>query len=134
MLCCMIRLSRWVSRRSVCVRSKAHSSTQSHIPCTSGQLAKRWITVYPLVHVTRSVHHLPRRIYYRHDSRDVIICRKSDGTMHIISNHLLLMVHSLSGLAARGGVAYHAVRQRHISSHAADTSRRCTMETVFSSL
>ena len=54
----------------------------------------RRITVDPLVHISRSVHHLPRRIYYRHDSRDVVICRKSDGTMHTISNRLLLMVHS----------------------------------------
>ena len=46
----------------------------------------RWITVYPLVHITRTVHQLPRRINYRHDRGNIIICRTSDGTMHTISN------------------------------------------------
>ena len=48
----------------------------------------RWITVDPLVHVTRSVHHLPCRIYYRHDSRNVLVCRKSD--CHAYLNSLLI--------------------------------------------
>ena len=59
-----------------------------HKPAVTGDVCLdnllRRITVYPLVHVSRSVHHLPCRIYYRHDSRNVLVCRKSDGTMHTV--------------------------------------------------
>lgn len=43
----------------------------------------RRITVDPLVHITRSVHHLPCCIYHRHDSKNVLVCRKSDGHAYL---------------------------------------------------